>query len=131
MPTRPQSRCTTTGCPGLTDGGPCDDCRTKRRKDTDKRRGTAAERGYGGRRWRAARRAVLRRDPVCTCTATCPDHGPRCPRPSTASDHYPRERKDLIAAGVADPDAPHLMRGMCEPCHNRKTAATRQGGWNA
>lgn len=109
--------CTQPGCPTLTDSGRCDKCR----RDADAGRGTAAERGYGGRAWRVNRRAVLRRDRVCVI---CHD------APATVSDHYPQSRKELLALGVTDPDAPHRMRGLCQPCHSRETAQHQPGGWN-
>lgn len=95
-------------------------------------RGTSAERGYQSRRWKAARAATLRRDPICTCAT--PDCHPavegRCPRASHVADHHPRSRKQLVAAGVADPDDPKFLRGLCDECHRKETARNQPGGWN-
>lgn len=109
--------CTTPGCPEYTDSGRCDGCRT----EAEQRRGSARQRGYGGRAWSRSRRAVLQRDPLCVLG---------CGRPATVADHWPVSRRDLVAQGVADPDAPHRMRGVCVPCHSSETAREQPGGWN-
>lgn len=130
LPARPPTPCTAPGCPELTDGGPCEWHARARRRQSDRQRGTTTERGYAGRRWVAARTATLLRDLICTCTANHPNHGPYCPSPSTIADHYPKTRRQLLAEGVADPDHPRYLRGLCKPCHDRHTAATSPGGWN-
>lgn len=119
--------CSTPGCPNLTDKGRCLTCRSQ----AERERGSAYERGYGGSGWETARKEVLARDSCCVCVDGAHGHPEPCGAPSTASDHYPHERRDLVAAGVPDPDAPHRMRGVCADCHNRKTGATRPGGWAA
>lgn len=116
--------CSTPGCPEITDGGRCPTCRGK----AEQRRGTAAQRGYSGQHWRVRRRATLRRDPLCVCRDTTHPHGPQCLTPSTVADHHPRTRRELVAAGVPDPDALHLLRGICASCHNRHTGVTSPGG---
>lgn len=127
MPSRPQRKeqqrgrtlsvCSVPGCPALAYGGRCETHKRKAEQD----RGSAAERGYGGRAWRVARRAVLRRDPVCVVCNSAP---------STLPDHHPYSRKELLAMGVSDPDAPHRMRGVCASCHGKETAREQPGGWN-
>ncbi|BBC30010.1 hypothetical protein SGFS_013040 [Streptomyces graminofaciens] len=119
--------CSTPGCPEYTQGGRCDGCRAK----AEKQRGTARQRGYGGPGWQAARRAVLERDRLCVCTDDGHAHDGPCRQPATVADHYPDERRDLVAAGVPDPDSPHRLRGICAGCHGRKTAVSTPGGWNA
>lgn len=127
-PRKARQVCPIPSCPVLTDGGRCDD----HKRQADQQRGSAAQRGYGGKTWANSRNAVLRRDPVCVCEDQGHGHdGRACGKPSTVADHYPHERKDLLAAGVPDPDAPHRMRGVCGGCHAKKTGATRPGGWNA
>ncbi|MEU8131949.1 hypothetical protein [Streptodolium elevatio] len=54
-----------------------------------------------------------------------------CAHPATVADHFPSSRRQLIAAGVADPDAPERLRALCSPCHNRETAKRQPGGWAA
>jgi 5-methylcytosine-specific restriction protein A len=127
MPGRGEYRvCSTPGCPEYTRGGKCEDCR----RSTERKRGTATQRGYGGRDWQAVRGVVLERDPQCVCADEGHDHGSPCGQPSTVADHHPDERRDLVAAGVPDPDAPHRLRGVCASCHNRKKAAETPGGWH-
>ncbi|MQY32597.1 hypothetical protein SRB17_05510 [Streptomyces sp. RB17] len=129
MPRRPGWRvCTVPGCPELTDqGGRC----PEHRREAEQKRGSARQRGYGGRGWQSVRRLVLDRDPQCVCTDQAHGHGERCGQPSTVADHHPDERRDLVAAGVPDPDAPHRLRGICRGCHSRKTGTTTPGGWAA
>ena len=111
------SVCTTPGCPEYTLDGRC----AKHKRAAEQQRGTAAQRGYSGKAWQRARRIVLRRDPICKA----------CMRAfSTDVDHWPDSRRDLIAAGVKDPDAPHRLRGLCHPCHSRETAREQPGGFN-
>lgn len=117
--------CPTEGCPELTTGGRC----TNHTKAADRARGTAAGRGYGSRWATVYRPACLRRDPLCTCTSTTPEHGCRCVAQSTVADHWPTSRRDLVAQGVSDPDAVHRLRGVCKPCHDAHTADAQPGGW--
>lgn len=126
MPRKPKAVCSRPGCDQLTTGGAC----ATHKAQAERARGSATQRGYGGRTWSAARKAVLTRDPTCTCVESAHAHTTPCGQPSTVADHYPRERKALLAAGVTDPDAPHRLRGVCARCHNRKTATSTPGGWN-
>lgn len=119
--------CPTPGCSELTAGGRCTGCKAR----AERQRGTAAQRGYNSGHWRVQRRACLRRDPICTCVDRGCGHGSACLAPSTVADHDPHERKDLLAQGVADPDALCYLKGKCKRCHDRKTAGTRAGGWAA
>jgi hypothetical protein len=51
-------------------------------------------------------------------------HGQRCAlctRPAAVWDHHPTTRRQLIAAGVADPDAPYRLRPLCRSCHSLVT----------
>ena len=114
---RARTVCSVPGCPTLTNNGRCE----QHRREAEQARGSALQRGYGGPRWHSARQAVLARDPWCVLG---------CGRPSTVADHWPVSRRDLLAAGVADPDAPHRMRGLCRTCHSRETAKHQPGGWH-
>lgn len=131
MPRRAKSVCPQPGCPELVDGA--GRCPTHRR-DADRRRGTAQQRGYDGAHRHGFRAVVLARDPRCRCTdTTCPTHTGRssCERPSGVADHWPRTRRELVAAGL-DANAPEHGRGVCTPCHNHTTAVDPRtaGGWN-
>jgi 5-methylcytosine-specific restriction protein A len=113
------SVCTTPGCPHLTLDGKC----TEHKQAAEQQRGSAAQRGYSGKAWRAARRAVLRRDPICVV----------CKRAfATVADHWPTSRRELVEQGVSDPDAVSRLRGLCHSCHSRETANNPEqaGGWN-
>lgn len=122
--------CSVTGCPELVPSG-TSRCQTHDRA-ADRARGSYANRGGGNQTaWRAARNRCLDRDPLCVCTDLEHGHGPECLRPSTVADHWPVSKRDLISQGVTDPDALHRLRGICAYCHNKHTAKTSPGGWNA
>jgi len=65
--------------------------------------------------------AVLDRDPICVLCRLAA---------STVADHYPRSRRELIAAGD-DPNDPACGRGLCKRCHDRSTAREQPGGWHS
>lgn len=120
--------CSTPGCPEITTSGRCD----AHRAEAERARGGHELRGGGNSRaWRAARRTVLLRDPLCVCTDQAHGHGAQCIAPSSVADHHPRTKRELIAAGVRDPDHPRHLRGICKPCHDKHTGATSPGGWAA
>jgi len=120
--------CSTPGCPELVPAGTsrCTPCDTA----ADRARGTAAERGYDRIHERRFRAAVLRRDPLCVCTETNHRHGTPCLAPSTVADHWPLDRRELVALGL-NPNDPRHGRGLCERCHNRHTSQAQPGGWHA
>lgn len=70
------------------------------------KRGTTAERGYGGH-WQRIRKRILQRDPVCTT--------PGCDQPSTEVDH-------LTPLAQGGTNADNNLQGLCKPCHSRKTS---------
>ncbi|GLP75674.1 hypothetical protein TUM20983_27840 [Mycobacterium antarcticum] len=74
----------------------------------DRQRGTSAQRGYG-QDHRNARAVVLARDPICAIDG--------CHEPSTVADHWPKERRTIVAEG-GNPNAPECMRGLCAPHHS-------------
>lgn len=117
--------CSTPGCPEYSQGGRCANCQ----RDAERKRGSARQRGYGGRHQTKFRPAVLARDPACVCTDQ--DHGHRdpCGRASVHADHWPLSRRELTTRGL-DPDDPQYGRGLCQPCHSSETAANQPGGWN-
>lgn len=108
--------CSTPGCPELTPSGRCTTCTSR----ADQQRGTAAARGYD-RRWERRRARYLTRNPICVL----------CGGIATVADHHPESRRDLIAQGVADPDADHRLRPLCDTDHSKQTAQHQPGGWNA
>jgi 5-methylcytosine-specific restriction protein A len=120
--------CPTIGCPQLTEGGRCQDCKSKAAK---LRAGHTLHGGGNSPAWRTARARCLRRDRICTCTDERDGHGPRCYAQATVADHWPDSKRDLIAAGVRDVDAQHRLRGVCASCHSKHTAREQPGGWAA
>lgn len=108
--------CSTPGCPNLHPGsGKCPACRAR----SDRARRPEGN-PYVSRGHRRFRREVLTRDPVCVVCGQAP---------STVADHYPHERRDLIAMGL-DPDDPKFGRGVCASCHGVETARRTPAGWN-
>lgn len=117
---RAMKPCSTPGCPELVEHGTsrCADCAHQ----ADRRRGTAADRGYTGRGHRRFRRKVLDRDPICVIAG--------CMAPATVADHWPLSRRELVERGM-NPDDPGAGRGLCEPHHAAETAKHQPGGWAA
>ena len=114
MPVRPPSPCTHPGCPVLVDGGGrCATHKAMARRESDRVRGTATQRGYD-HRWQRKRRPFLARHTVCV------DCGAR----ATVADHDPYTRRELVAMGVDDPDRDEYLQPRCTSCHNRRTALT-------
>jgi len=77
---------------------------------SERRRGTAYQRGYGREHQQRFRAEVLRRDALCVL----------CGAPATVADHWPRSRRALERAGD-DPNDPRFGRGLCVSCHNAHT----------
>lgn len=125
----PWKVCSTPGCPHLIDhGSKCDRCRKQSERERRPKGNPYSNTGH-----RRFRRAVLARDPYCTCPGDtslggCGRHQGLCGRPSTVADHYPHERSELIEMRL-DPNDPRFGRGLCAACHNTKTAKTRPFGF--
>jgi 5-methylcytosine-specific restriction protein A len=111
------ARCPRIIAPGT--GSHCGACTAEIRRDTDQRRGSSTERGYG-KAHRAMRDVVLARDPICVLCGVAW---------STVADHWPHSRRELFELG-RDPDDPTACRGLCKSCHDKRTAAD-QGGWRS
>lgn len=114
---RPLGRCTASPlCPNrATVGGRCE----SHARRAEQLRGSASSRGYDAV-WRERRAAFLARHPNCEV----------CGAPATEADHEPT-RRELVAAGIADPDDERYLHALCHPHHSEKTAAQSPGGWNA
>ena len=112
MPHRPGRACTQTpGCPGIVRGGQCSVCGPGRRsqQDYDRRRGSAASRGYD-RRWQRLRTMVLASSPLCVmCLAE------NRVTPATEVDHI----RPLADGGDHSEDN---LQPLCKSHHSRKTA---------
>ncbi|KUL59673.1 holin [Streptomyces albidoflavus] len=109
--------CSEPGCPEYTQQGRCPD----HQRQAEARRGTAHQRGYGAQHRTRFRRGVLDAQPVCVLCRQ---------KPATEADHWPRSRRELVAAGL-DADDPQYGRGLCKPCHSSETAEHQPGGWAA
>lgn len=117
MPRVRISVCTTAGCPELVEGGGrCDG----HKRQAERRRGSAAQRGYGHRHRNRFRKGVLKKHPTCVLCKQAP---------STVADHWPIDRRTLELRG-ADPDDPIHGRGLCQSCDSKQTAERQPGGWN-
>jgi 5-methylcytosine-specific restriction protein A len=104
------------GCPEYTQRGRCDG----HRREAERQRGTARQRGYDSRHETQFRTAVLARDPVCVLCRTAP---------AEHADHHPLSRRELVERGD-DPNDPKHGRGLCQRCHAKETARHQPGGWN-
>lgn len=112
MPIRARTPCRAAGCGELlTVPGFCAVHEKQRRAESDARRGTAHERGYG-RAWQKARAAYLSKHPLC-------------------SEH--EKLSQVVAAEVVDHVVPHRgdrklfwdssnWQALCKSCHDIKTA---------
>jgi 5-methylcytosine-specific restriction protein A len=116
-PMAPMRPCGYPGCATLTDTARCERHRIQERRELEARRGSAASRGYG-RRWRAARKLFLDRNPLC---AECQQMG------------------RLTAATIVDHVIPHKgdtrlfwdmdnWEAICKSHHDQKTAS-QDGGF--
>lgn len=113
MPRRAARACTRSGCPGLVRDGVCAGCGPTRRQTdaiVDQRRGTSAQRGYGGR-WQRLRLMFLRSSPLCVA---CEAEG----RVTAATDVH-----HLIARRDGGGDDWDNLQALCHSCHSRVTGA--------
>lgn len=117
MPRRPRPPCSVPGCPELTPrGGRCPAHEREANQDRASRGGAVYT-----TRWQRIRRAYLYANPWCLL----------CGRAAKVADHFPLSRRELIAWGEPNPDAPKHLRSLCVVCHNRETAKRQPGGFAA
>ncbi|WP_407655000.1 HNH endonuclease [Desulfuromonas thiophila] len=122
MPTSPARPCRRCRRPTRNAGGYCDRCEPRRKQaanEQDRRRGSAAARGYG-HRWRKLRAAFLAEHPLC---AECQRRG----RVTVATDvdHIEPHKGDkgkFWALGN--------LQALCHRCHSVKTAREDGGFGN-
>ena len=119
MPARPARRCTIPGCPNRPGPGRsrCED----HDRALDAARGSKQVRGYDSA-WTRVARSFVARHPICVDWPA-----PGCNRRSTTADHDPVSRRQLVEAGVVNPDADEWLKPRCTPCHSRRTAAVDGG----
>jgi 5-methylcytosine-specific restriction enzyme A len=117
MPLKPLKPCNHFGCPNLVKNGYCDNHK-KDKYTYDKRRGSAAQRGYNYR-WTKYREIFLRSHPLCL---ECEKKG--IIRNATVVDHIVPHKGDneLFWDGSNH-------QSLCKRCHDQKTVQ-HDGGFN-
>lgn len=118
MPQAALRPCTYPGCGALSKDGRCDKHPRTRDRDYDRRRGSAAARGYGYR-WQQYSENYRRAHPLC---CRCKARG--VTTPTECVDHI---------EPVTGPDDPRFWdpdnhQSLCLTCHSEKTA-TEDGGF--
>lgn len=121
---RALSVCSTPGCYELVKRGKCDQCRSKTRRQSDRNRPNAGERGYDAK-WRRTTARYLKYHRICECDncSSRPEHE----RPKADTVHH---RDDL---GPLGPNGHKWfnLRAMYAPHHSQHTTHAQPGGWNA
>ena len=116
---RPAHPCPSAECRAIVPSGGgshCVECTSAaRRRSRD--RNDRADGHYASREWYRRRDEKLQESPFCECG---------CGRPSEVVDHNP-PRRQLIAAGVQDPDHRRWLVALAKRCHNSKTASLDGG----
>ena len=112
MPHTPLRPCRQPGCPGFCKPGQVYCPQHAPELSSDALRGNAAFRGYG-RKWQAARKAFLAKNPLC---AACMEHGRLTP--ATVVDHIVPHRGDMRLFWDEKNWQP-----LCKDCHDRKTGS--------
>ena len=107
--------CAVRGCSGLTHERYCEAHAGNAKRAHDDRL-SAAKRGYGYQWRERTRKHILVRDPICKNPFNIPDHIAL----STRVDH-------IIPKSQGGTDDEENLQGLCESCHNRKTAAEDGG----
>ena len=119
MPFIAKRPCLTPGCGQLTDGGRCAKHREQYDREQERRRGSAASRGYG-RAWQKASKAFLHAHPLCQCP-DC-EEGRKRIMLATVVDHKKAHRGDMTLFWDSS-----NWQVMSKPCHDKKTASEDGG----
>ena len=111
--------CSYPGCKLLVEmsGGRCEKRRLQVQQESERKRRSAAIRGYGAR-WRLARKAFLKRNPLC---AECQGRG--ILKAATVVDHVIPHKGD---SGLFWDES--NWQALCKRCHDKKTARS-DGRW--
>jgi 5-methylcytosine-specific restriction enzyme A len=115
----PKHPCSYPGCVALisADKSRCEMHRSQEQREHDRQRGSSASRGYD-RKWRAARRSFLQRNPLCV---ECLKKG--IPRVANVVDHVnPHKGDPMLFWDQSN------WQSLCSSCHSRKTAVS-DGRW--
>lgn len=120
IPNKLFKTCSKPGCPNLTRNTYCDEhkpVRQPRQRDKqkdkvyDRKRGSAASRGYG-RRWQEYRKQFLKRNPTCKL----------CGAKAMVVDHVLNARNN---PGLFWTPFNHMA--LCQSCHSKKTIKYDRG----
>jgi 5-methylcytosine-specific restriction enzyme A len=117
MANKPLKPCSSPGCSNLTRERYCEQhqhLETERRKQYEKKRGTAAQRGYGAR-WRKARKWYLMNNPICVS----------CGDVATVVDHIIPHKGNYDLFWDKN-----NWQSLCSSCHSRKTVKEDGGFGN-
>ena len=120
MPIKALRPCKASGCPELTSGRYCPahgEYEKAVERGYDTRRGSTAERGYGGR-WQRAREAHLRHYPLCV---NCLRNGRT--EPGTVVDHIKPHRGDMKLFWDSS-----NWQSLCQPCHDSWKQSQEKAG---
>ncbi len=118
MPTAAKKPCYKAGCPEFaTINGYCDKHQTVKR-EADKQRGNANDRGYGYK-WRKESKKYKEKNPLCV---KCLSYGRI--EPSTDVDHIKVCKGDESLFWQRS-----NWQALCKSCHSRKTASEDMGVW--
>lgn len=119
MPSAPKKACSKFGCKEVVERGQrfCSEHKSLYQEAIDKKRGTAAQRGYGSR-WQKARLGFLRNNPLCL---HCQAEGVIAS--ATVVDHIIPHKGDMALFWDRDNWQP-----LCKRHHDIKTA-TEDGGF--
>jgi len=117
MPMKPRRPCSHSGCPELTTDRYCDKHQKQVTKEYDRRRGSAASRGYDYR-WVKVRWRYLAEHPLCVL---CEHVGKLTP--ANVIDHVVPHKGDQ---GLFWNES--NWQSLCKSCHDRKTAK-EDGRW--
>lgn len=114
MPYAAPTPCCYPGCPETTPSRYCETHLKQTRKADDKRRGSAASRGYG-HSWRKARKIFLGQHPLCECQE-CQAGKVRI-RAATVVDHKIPHKGNMVLFWDCN-----NWQSMARSCHDKKTA---------
>ncbi|WP_045573628.1 HNH endonuclease [Desulfosporosinus sp. I2] len=117
MPMKPRRPCSHPSCPELTSDRYCDKHQKQVTQEYDRRRGSAASRGYGSR-WRKASKRFLEEHPLCVA---CEREGKLTP--SKIVDHIKPHKGDMMLFWDES-----NWQALCKRCHDIKTAR-EDGRW--
>lgn len=110
VPRKHLAPCTVPGCPTLTRQSRC----PEHAREADRKRGTAAQRGYGSE-WRKIRKNYLARFPFCQDPEGCIER---------ATDVH-----HIDGGGPLGDNSDENLEALCHAHHSRRTIREQPGGF--